>query len=109
MSGPPPQYVALVRRLAELIPQWCKLHPRADLQWRAWDGAIFAGNLAEPFLGFLAASDDAKRLLQWLDGHTGHEATLLQALVALELCGRMPPEYSKAEEFAGCFHPPQLH
>ncbi len=103
MNGPAPGYAALVKRLAALIPQWCSMHPSADLRWRNWEGAIFAGNLQHPFLGMLAISDDAFVLLRWLDDRTGKEATLLQARVALELSGKLPPEYSAAPEFAGVF------
>jgi hypothetical protein len=98
-----PSYVALVRRLAELIPQWCELHPGADLKWLSWGGRIYAANLASPLLRFLADSDDARALLEWLDVQTEQQATLLQALVALELCGMMPKEYSTADEFGGAF------
>lgn len=57
----------------------------------------------------LAASADAKRLLEWLDLQTDQQGTLLQAVVALELCGMLDPEYSKAPEFAGAFPSPPLN
>ena len=101
--SPPAKYVQLVRRLEALIPQWCSMHAGAELRWTAWEGAVFAGNLAAPFLSYLADSPDAKRLLEWLDERSDREATLLQARVALELCGMLPREYSAAPEFAGCF------
>jgi len=103
VSGPPPKYVALVKRLAALIPQWCSMHPTADLRWIAWEGAVFCGNLQSPFLVHLAATSDAAKLLEWLDERTNREGTLLQARIALELCGRLAPEYSAAPEFAAAF------
>jgi hypothetical protein len=89
----PPAYIELVKRLAELIPEWIAAQPKPpDLRWYdiCEGGILVTGPLCGECLKALAASQDAIRLCQWLDEKTHKKATLLQTSTALGLVGQIP-------------------
>jgi hypothetical protein len=90
-----PGYVALVERLVALIDKWCATEPGLpDLRWHEPGDTMFIGALQGKALDYLAASPDARRLLEWLNAQTNHEATLFQATVALRMLGHLPDKAS---------------
>jgi hypothetical protein len=97
----PPGYVALVRRLAELIVDWCGKQPGLpDLRWLDPGDTMFVGPLRGKTLDFLVDSPDARRLCEWLDETTNREATVFQMTMALRVLGHLPggPEPEEAPE-----------
>lgn len=101
VDGPrelPPGYVALVERLTELIQQWCGEQPRLpDLRWHDPGDAMYIGGLDSELLRFLANSQDAFRLLEWLDEKTDRKATIFQVTWALRMLGHLPGGPSRGE------------
>lgn len=87
----PPGYVALIQRMCDLMLKWLTTEPGlVDLRWHDPKGTLFVAPLRGKALDYLAASPDAKRLLEWLDEQTGQEGTLAQATMALRLIGHLP-------------------
>lgn len=89
-----PGYEQQIEQLVALIPQWIALQddPPA-LQWHRPGDTAFIGPLHGKALDYLAASPDARRLLEWLDDKTGGVCTLLQASAALGLLGKQSPDH----------------
>jgi hypothetical protein len=95
MSKVPEGYARCCRLMERLIPQWIdeQCRERAlDLQWHRWGKTVFAGAVGGETAKWLAASPDAVALLDYLEDKTGHQGTLLQAKVVLEMLGIKPRE-----------------
>lgn len=87
----PPEYFAAIQDAARRISGWLADNPAADLRWLEWDNnRTFIAAALDVGAAYLADSDDARRLLEWLDAETGHVLSLNMAGWALRLVGQMP-------------------
>lgn len=62
-----------------------------DLRFHDWGTVCYVGPLCGTALDHLAASADARAMLEWADERTGRRGTLLMACVVLETMGIKPP------------------
>ncbi len=90
-EGFPPEYFAEIDKACRLIERWVAANPHAELRWLEWDGQrTFIAAGLDVAASYLADSDDAKRLLAWLDERAGHRLSLNQAGWAVRKLGMMP-------------------
>lgn len=66
-----------------------------ELRFHDWGQTAYVGPLAGESLDVLCASPDARRMCEWIDEQTGHEATLLMACAAAEMLGLKPSNFTK--------------
>jgi hypothetical protein len=91
-EGFPPEYLAAIKDAARAIIEWLYLQTEPpELRWLdgGSGGAFIAANL-DAGASYLADSDDARALLEWLDERTGRVLSLNMATWALRLAGLMP-------------------
>lgn len=94
-----PEYERDAKRVALAIKQWIAKESETrlvDLRFHDWGTTAYIGPLCGKCLDYLAASPDARAMLEWVDRETGHQATLLMACAVLELLGLKSGPYSKA-------------
>lgn len=89
------EYIALVQQLQVLFRIWVDQHSRdrvLRLSFYQWPrGMAYGGPLSGNALQLLCASPDAREMCEWADAQSGNKATLIQGLVAAELCGYKQP------------------
>ena len=90
-EGLSPEYFAATEDAARRIREWLAREPGAELRWLEWDNnRTFIAAALDVGAAYLADSDDARRLLAWLDAETGHVLSLNMAGWALRLVGQIP-------------------
>lgn len=84
------KYEECAKQVVFLMQRWidneCQTRS-PDLRFLEWGRVAYAGPLAGSALDRLCASPDARRMCEWVDEQTGHEATLLMAYAAIEKLG----------------------
>lgn len=91
----PKNYNRDAERLRVAIQEWIAIQSETrlvDLRFHDWGTICYIGPLAGSALDHLAASADARAMLEWADQRTGHVATLLMANVILEMLGLKKPD-----------------
>jgi hypothetical protein len=99
MTDFPTNYARDANRLAVAIEEWIAIQSVTrcpDLRFHDWGRVCYIGALQGAALDHLAASPDARAMLEWADQRSGHKATLLMACVALERLGIKPPNTRSA-------------
>lgn len=84
--------------LAVAIKEWIAIQSATrlvDLRFHDWGGVCHVGPLCGAALDHLAASPDARAMLEWADERSGRRATLLMALAVLEMLGIKPPDKTR--------------
>jgi hypothetical protein len=91
-EGFPPEYLAAIKDAARAIIEWLSLQTEPpELRWLEFDqGRTFIAATLDTGAAYLADSDDARRLLEWLDERTGRVLSLNQAGWALRMVGQLP-------------------
>lgn len=92
---PPPEYNRDAQRLSVAILQWIAIQSETrspDLRFHEWGRVCYIGPLTGAALDQLAASPDARAMLEWADEKSGRKATLLMAVIVLEQLGIKPAE-----------------
>lgn len=90
-EGLPPEYFEAIEDAGRRIRGWIADNPAADLRWLEWDNnRTFIAAALDVGAAYLADSDDARRLIAWLDAETGHKLSLNMAGWALRLIGQIP-------------------
>jgi hypothetical protein len=93
MSPFPKGYERDAQALRLAIQQWIAATSESrlpDLRFHDWGTICYVGPLHGDALDHLAASADARAMLEWADERTGRRATLLMACVVLEMMGLKP-------------------
>lgn len=95
----PPGYYAAIEDAARAIRHWIASEPTPpDLRWLEWDNnRVFIAAALDTGAAYLADSDDARRLLAWLDEATGRQLSLNMAGWALRLIGQIPMPAESAD------------
>ena len=83
----PPGYYALIEETTELARRWVREHPEAELRWLEQKGDAFIAMALPAWAPYFADSEDAFRLLEWLDEQTGRQLSFNQVHWALALAG----------------------
>ena len=84
------KYEACAKQVLALMKVWLERECQSrapDLRFHEWGTDLFGGALTGSCLDVLCASDDARRMCEWIDEQTGRQATLLMAYVAAEALG----------------------
>jgi hypothetical protein len=98
MSSPrfpePKNYNRDARRLGVAITEWIAIQSETrspDLRFHEWGTVCYIGPLRGEALDHLAASPDARAMLEWADERIGRQGTLLMACAVLEIMGLKSP------------------
>lgn len=98
----PKGYVDDTHALQSAIERWVAKESQTrlvDLRFHDWGKVVYAG--PGKALDAIAASPDARALLEWCDRETGQRCTLLQAYAVLEHLGMLSS--SQRNAFPGRF------
>lgn len=90
----PPSYDRDAIVLAQAIQEWIERTSKTrlpDLRFHDWGTICYIGPLHGEALDHLAASADAREMLEWADVRSGRKATLLMACAVLEQLGIKRP------------------
>lgn len=91
------EYERDAQRVAAAIKRWIAKESATrlvDLKFHKWGTTAYIGPLSGRCIDYLAASPDARAMLEWVDEQTGHQATLMMACCVLELLEIKPLEHT---------------
>ncbi len=98
MSHSQKKYSDCANHVLVLMKTWLETECQTrapDLRFHDWGKTVYGGPLTGSSLDVLCASPDARRMCEWIDERTNHEATLLMACAAAEMLGLKPSNFQK--------------